>query len=59
MGGVFCSIMLIACVVFIRRSGKSGSICLRASSSILEAVSVGPSFPDSIGRIEGGVLWAL
>ena len=59
MGGVIYSIMLIACVVFMRRCGKSGSICLRVSSSILEAVSVGPSFPDSIGRIEGGVLWAL
>ena len=59
LGGVICSMMFMAWVVFIRRCGKAGSICLRASSSIREAVSVGPCLPETMGHIEGGVLWAL
>ena len=43
LGGVICSIILIAWVLFIRRCGMLGRICFRASSSVLE-VSVGPNF---------------
>ena len=47
LGGVICSIILMAWVVFIRRWGMSGRICLRASSNVLDAVSVGPNLSET------------
>ena len=56
LGAFVSSILFIASMESCNRCGKLGSVCFRASSSTLEADSVGPLVPETIGLTDGGFL---